>query len=343
MADSWQTHLLAAGARMVGNRATHFGDPEAELRAAADATVLADLSYSGLIRLTGPDRESFLQAQLSNDVTQLASGRAQYSAYCSPKGRVLASLLLWRDPQAHFLQLAADLSEPTRKRLGLFVLRAKVKLEDAEDDFVRIGCAGRQAREHLDRCGLALPSAPFEVCQSDGVTVIALSEQRFELVLAPDLAPDLWNSLAKLALPIGAQAWEGLEIGAGIPTITALTQDQFIPQMLNYDAIGAISFQKGCYPGQEIVARTRYLGKLKRRMVLANVKSKIAPKPADQLYSEQLVDASCGTVVNCAPSPSGGFDLLAVAQIESIEAHSIRWQSLEGPVLTLLPLPYALP
>jgi tRNA-modifying protein YgfZ len=343
MANFWHNHLLALGARMAGNRVTDFGDPEAELRAAADATVLADLSHLGLIRLTGPDRESFLQAQLSNDVTQLALERAQYSAYCSPKGRVLASLLLWQNAGAHFVQLAADLSEPTRKRLALFVLRSKVKLEDAANDLVRIGCAGPQARAELDRCGLALPSAPFEVRQSDGVTVVALSEQRFELALTPDRAPDFWNSLAKLARPVGAQVWESLDISAGIPTVTALTQDQFIPQMLNYDAIGGISFQKGCYPGQEIVARTRYLGKLKRRMLLANLQSTIAPLPADELYSAQFLDAACGTVVNCAPSPSGGFDLLAVAQIESIQSHRIHWKSLEGPALTLLPLPYALP
>ena len=343
MASVWQAHLLGAGARMDGSRVTHFGDPEAELRAAAAGTILADLSHSGLIRLCGPDREEFLQAQLSNDVTQLDLSRAQYSAYCSAKGRMLASLLLWQEEQAHFLQLAADLSEAIRKRLGLFVMRAKVSLEDAAGDLARIGCAGPKARAFLAQCGLTPPSAPLGVWHSDGATLIALSADRFELAIGLDRAPALWNGLAALARPVGARVWEQLDIAAGIPTVTVLSQDQFIPQMLNYDAIGGVSFQKGCYPGQEIVARTRYLGKLKRRMVLANVLSRAEPMPGDELYSEQIVGSPCGTVVNCAPSPNGGFDLLAVAQIESIQAHTLHLKSLEGPALTLLPLPYPLP
>jgi hypothetical protein len=174
-------------------------------------------------------------------------------------------------------------------------------------------------------------------------TTIRLADNRFEIVVQPPHAADLWDRLAKEARPVGAPVWDWLEIRAGIPVITAATQDQFVPQMVNLDLVGGVSFQKGCYPGQEIVARTHYLGRVKRRMYLARAYGRIAPAPGVELYSQDLDGQPSGMVVNAAPAPDGGFDLLAVIQTASAASQPVRLGAPDGPVLDLEPLPYPVP
>jgi folate-binding protein YgfZ len=172
-------------------------------------------------------------------------------------------------------------------------------------------------------------------------TVIRVGEDKFVLVLLPEQAATVWQALRPLATPVGAPVWDWLRLNAGIPMIVAATQEQFVPQMVNLEAIGGVSFQKGCYPGQEIVARSQYLGKLKRRMFLAQVDAEAAP--GDALYSADFEGQTTGTIVNAAPSPLGGFDVLAVAQIESAQTQTLHLKSADGAALRLKPLPYALP
>ncbi|MBI2289829.1 MAG: folate-binding protein YgfZ, partial [Betaproteobacteria bacterium] len=142
------------------------------------------------------------------------------------------------------------------------------------------------------------------------------------------------------AAPVGPAVWDWLDIRAGIPFITPATQDQFVPQMANLDAIGGVSFNKGCYPGQEIVARMHYLGRLKQRMYLASVAADEAPQPGDKLYSADTGEQSCGMIVNAAAAPDGGFDMLAVMQIESAQRGEVHWKSPDGPRLKFSDLPY---
>ncbi len=139
----------------------------------------------------------------------------------------------------------------------------------------------------------------------------------------------------------GGACWDWLKIRAGIPAITLSTQEQFIPQMVNLEAIGGVSFHKGCYPGQEIVARTQYLGKIKRRMYLANIRSVRPVAAGDELFSADMAEQSSGMVVNAAPAPDGGFDVLAVIQTSSVGAGEIYWKTLDGPALKIMPLPYS--
>jgi folate-binding protein YgfZ len=140
---------------------------------------------------------------------------------------------------------------------------------------------------------------------------------------------------------VGNQCWDWLNIRNGIPVITSATQDQFVPQMLNMEIIGAVSFNKGCYPGQEIIARTQHLGMLKRRMYLANIRSENSPQPGEELFSGDVQGQASGMIVNAAASPEGGHDVLAVIQIASAQAEDVHWKSLSGPTLKLLPLPYS--
>lgn len=160
--------------------------------------------------------------------------------------------------------------------------------------------------------------------------------------VAPQHAEALWRQLAALARPAGYPAWEWLTIRAGLPVITAATSDQFVPQTANLDALGGVNFQKGCYTGQEIVARTQYLGRLKERLTLAHVDG-ASPAPGDRLYSAVFGEQSCGAVVNVAPAPGGGHDLLAVLQNAARDSGEVRLGAVDGRRLALLPVPYPLP
>lgn len=329
----------------MGGAVAHFGDAAGELRAAPGGTLLADLSHLGLLRFSGEDAESFLQGQLSCDVKKLGPNTAEYGSYCTAQGRMLAVFLLWVKDGAFFMQLPAEILAPIQKRLGMFVLRSKVKIENASDAWVRMGLAGSGAAALLAEAGLAVPenaegsSGALPAGHSQAATVIALGGGRFEIAAAPEHAPALWDALARDARAVGSGVWNWLEIRAGVPVVLSKTQEQFVPQMANLELIGGVSFQKGCYPGQEIVARTQHLGKLKRRMYLAHLAAECAPAPGDELFSADLEGQASGMIVNSAPSPDGGYDMLAVIRISSAQDHALHWKSREGAALELMPLP----
>ncbi|PZP58123.1 MAG: folate-binding protein [Azospira oryzae] len=343
MHTDWLSYLESRGAHIAEGRVADFGAPSRELEASRDGTVIADLSRYGLLRVTGDDAQPFLHGQLSSDVRALTPRQAQHSSYNTAKGRMLTTFLLWQRSEGYDLQLAAELTEPIRQRLSLFILRAKVRIEDASDACVRLGVSGPGARRLLAPVFGRLPEAELEVVHTGDATLIGLDAQRFELVTLPDQAAALWESLERHVQPVGTPCWEWLQIRAGIPLITPATQDQFVPQMANLDAIGGISFRKGCYPGQEIVARTHYLGKVKRRLYRVHLDGSAAPAPGDELYSPDAGEQSSGVVVNAAPAPGGGYDALAVIQVASAEAGEVHWKTPDGPRLEFLPLPYQVP
>ncbi len=341
MNSTWQGYLQARNAIIQDGCISHYGDAAAELKSARSGTLLADLSHFGLIHFSGDDAKAFLQGQLSCDVRKIDSSNAQYGSYCTPKGRMLASFLIWHG-DGYIMQLPFSLQMAIHKRLSMFVLRAKVELADSSDTLVRMGVAGSRAAALLAEVLGTVPDTHLGVIHSEQGSIIRLAQDRFELVTLPERAPALWEHLSKEATPVGAPCWNWLEIKAGIPVITPATQEQFIPQMANLEAIGGVSFQKGCYPGQEIVARTQYLGKVKRRMYLANIQSLNPVAAGDELFSTDMTGQSSGMVVNAAPSPDGGFDVLAVIQISSVETGKIHWKELDGPTLEIVPLPYSL-
>jgi tRNA-modifying protein YgfZ len=303
------------------------------------ALLFRELPHTGLIRFSGEEARAFLHNQLSCDVAALTFGRSTYGAYCNPKGRVLASFLLWRSEQGLFMQLPSSLREPIQQQLSKFILRSKVKAENFADDPALIGVAGKDAAARLQQVLGAAPTAPHDVVHVDGTTIIRLPVDRYVIAVPSEQAPRLAEALGA-ADQAGPEHWEWLIIRAGIPVILPATQEQFVPQMVNLDLIGGVSFQKGCYPGQEIVARMHYRGTLKQRMVLANVAVADRPQPGDKLYSPSFGEQASGAIVNAARSPESGHDVLAVVQIASAERGDIHWKSLDGPVLKLLPLPY---
>ncbi|OFZ66045.1 MAG: folate-binding protein [Betaproteobacteria bacterium RBG_16_56_24] len=349
MNQDWQNFLSAQHAHIQNGVVSHFGAAGAERLATRGGTVLCDLSQFGTLRVSGVEAESFLQNLLSNDIRDVSSARAQFSSLNSPKGRMLATMLIWRDGDDYLLQLPHVLCEPIRKKLGMYVLRAKVKITDASDEIVSIGLSGADTQQILHARFGELPQLPLGFFSTSSASVIKISDTRFQINTAAQHAPALWATLNQHAQPVGSVCWDWLNIRSGIPVILPQTQEQFVPQMVNLDLAGGVNFKKGCYPGQEIVARMQYLGKLKRRMFLAHIDtlphpdSNETPQPGDELFSADMEGQASGMLVNTAPSPSGGHDVLAVAQTSSREAQTVRWKSLQGAALQFLPLPYTLP
>ena len=341
MIESWKTFLLAQGAAIEADSVQHFGDPAAERRAAAAGTVLADLSQLGVIAFRGDDAATFLQGQLTNDVRALHADGAQWSGYCNPKGRLLGNFLMWRRDEDYCLQLSRDILPGVQKRLSMFILRAKVQARDASDETVRLVVAGANAAGAVHDAMGALPDTAMTSLASEAGQIIRVGADKFVLSVVPSRAEAVWATLKASASPVGAPVWDWLRLNAGIPMIVAATQEQFVPQMVNLEVIGGVNFQKGCYPGQEIVARSQYLGKLKRRMFLAHVDAEAAP--GDSLFSADFEGQATGAIVNAAPAPDGGFDVLAVAQVDSAAAHTLHLKAPDGTPLRLKALPYEIP
>lgn len=303
---------------------------------------LYSLTSASLLVFSGDDARIFLHTQLSSDIAGLAPDKSQYSGYCTPKGRLLASFLLWRNASGYVLQLPTDLSAPILKRLSMYILRSKVKAADASAEYALMGVSGEGAAQALQAIAGNVPEKPHDVAHANGLTLLKLTGERYQIVVPRVREDEVRAALAACAEATDAQHWDWLDIRAGIATILPATQEEFVPQMVNFDAIGAVSFSKGCYPGQEIVARMHYLGKLKQRMVLAHIAADDPPRPGDKLYTADFGAQSSGMIANAAPAPDGGHDVLAVIQTASMHAQAVHLRAPDGPLLELLPLPYSI-
>ena len=346
-----------------------------------DATALADgalawLAGQSVLRLTGDDAVRFLHSQTTNDVEQQAPDEARWHGYCSPKGRLLATMLAWREDASIRLLLPDSVAEAIRKRLTMFVLRSKVRIANESADFVVFGLTGAAGAEALAALQLS-PPAPMKIAirrvsqaqlspdiDADSGTAVSPEPTlaaiglpalptgalegsrapvpRWLLVVPLACAERTWNALRETLAPIDSSLWRWTDVRSGIASIVPATSEQFVPQMLNLEAeaIGAVSFTKGCYPGQEVVARSHYLGKTKRRAFLARVdgsgESGSAQEPAP---GTDVVDASgrpVGAVVLAARSPGGVVDVLHEAQVAAVEQGAL---AVEGRRLKPLELP----
>lgn len=339
---AWNDFLAREGATLDNHAATFAGAP-ADGAALDTGAVAVPLVHLGLLHSAGPDSEVFLHNLFSNDVGNLAPQAVQWSSFNSPKGRMLASFLAWRASEGHHLLLAADIAQMMAKKLSMYILRSKVKLADISAERALVGVAGAQAGSCLQRAGLPLPAADMQTV-ADGVEVIRLDAQRFIVICAADAGAALFSRLmAAGAIKAGTDTWQLAMIRAGIPLITSATQEEFVAQMLNYELIGGVTFQKRCYPGQEIVARTQYLGKLKKRMYRVALPPGLQPQAGHDLYSPAFGEQSAGKLVNVVPLAGGGFEALAVLQSSCAESGEVHYGSTDGPLLDFLDLPYPLP
>lgn len=338
--EIWQAHLQAQGAKIENDCVAHFGNSASELLATASGNVLCDLSHLGLLQLSGADAVTFLQGQVTNDVKLLKGNNAHYTGYCNPKGRLLALFLAFAHADHLHLQLPRPLVEAIAKRLRMYVLRSKVEIKDVSNEVISFGINGLEAASLLASSLGKTPSQDFELLTLENCTVLKLptitSHSRFEIFTSVENAIALWNTLSKHCQVVGRACWDWLDIQAGIPEVYPATQEQFVPQMLNLDALNAINYKKGCYTGQEIVARTHYLGTVKRRTFLAHIAGLASPKAGDKLLDAQGSEA--GQIVRVSPDLDGGFLTLAELRLEAQASGEIRWGNI---ALSFEALPYA--
>jgi tRNA-modifying protein YgfZ len=238
----------------------------------------APLNRYGLLAVTGADARAFLHAQLTKDIEKLAPDRSALAGWCTAKGRLLATMLVIPSPDGFLLHLARDLAPLVTKRLSMFILRSKVKIADESDAWTQYGLWDAD----LNVAGVAWDG---------GTAAVRVGDRRF-LKLGRNAAQDCQGS---------EEAWTLQEIRAGRPWISAATQDQFVPQMVNLELIGGVDFQKGCYPGQEIVARAQYRGEVKRRMVQIKVPDGAALKPGQEFNGGTVVDSTAGEALAVMP------------------------------------------
>ncbi len=314
-------------------RAGAWTAPADQLAALATAPALVRLEELGVIAVSGEDAPKFLQGQLTNDVLELAE-RFTLNGYCTAKGRLIASFHQWRDADSIYLQLPRETLPAVMKRLSMFVLRSKVKLADVSDSIACHGLLGQGAAAALAAAGIAAPQAAWDSVQAGATRIARLpaapgAAERF-LLLGP-----LPAGLAALP-PADAGVWWWSEVDAAVPTVFAATQEKFVPQMINFEVLGGVNFKKGCYPGQEVVARSQYLGKLRRRMAVAHVAAESVAAAADVYAGADPV----GTVVMAAAAPQGGFDLLFESPVEQQLDARLHLGAADGPLLNLRPLPY---
>lgn len=344
MNEQWQGFLQQQGATIENGVVTDFANSQLDFKNINQTTVLVDLSHRGLIKATGEDAEAFLQGQFCNDIKAVDNNHSQLSAYCTPKGRILASFRLFQTADGYFLNMHHDVIAATLKRLRMFVLRSQVVLDDVSDEIVQIGIAGPQAETLLAQQFNTVPSDANAVSQQGALICVRLAGQtpRFEIQGPVDDMQALWSHLSASSVPAASHYWSWLDIQAGLPTVSGPVVEAFVPQMINLHWIDGLSFKKGCYPGQEIVARTHYLGKLKRRMYLAHINTATCPASGDEVQRLSAPEGqAAGKILLSHPAPQGGCDVLVVMQIDAVNADEIIANRDSEAKLDFQDLPYA--
>lgn len=299
--------------------------------------VFAQLEHLGMLTVAGEDAARFLHGQLTQDVESMDSHAARRAGYCNAKGRLYATLMLWRpQPDQVHISAAANSCAFLAKRLSMFVLRAKAKVADASGQVAQIGLWGPRAAQVLQDALLPVPVGDMVVSHFAHGHVTVVGAERYIICVASEHANELTQTLAKAgAQQAEASAWRAQDIVQGIAFVDAATQEQFVPQMINFELIGGVNFKKGCYPGQEVVARSQYLGKLKRRSAIAHAQ---ASAPITQMMDVQAdgKPEPAGVVVN-AERMGAETVLLFESTLAAQDAGGL---SVAGAALQLQPLPY---
>lgn len=303
-----------------------------------------DLSHLGLTSVTGADAATFLQGQLTNDINEVTSEHHQLSGHCTHQGRMIANFRVFSHDGALILQTPSDIQSALLKRLSMFVLRSQVKIENAGDHLVAIGMAGECSANLLKDTFHAIPEATGAAIEENGMSLLRIPGPvpRYEIIGSTSAIKDLWAKYSIQAKPTNGEFWTLMDIRAGIPTVYSNTSEAFVPQMLNMQLIDGVNFSKGCYVGQEVVAKIKYLGELKRRMYLARVDTEQQPLPGDKIFSDSDDKSGkrVGRIVMSSPSPKGGYELLAVVAADSYQK-TLYLGHVAGPVLEFLHMPYA--
>ncbi len=353
MNKEWKQYLQNNGAILTQDSSSieHFGQPEKEQSAIDNGNIITPITGMTYIQASGIDAKTFLQGQLTNDIALIDTQSSQLSGYCNPKGRLLALFRITQHNDGYHLHLPAALLEKIVPRLKMFIMRAKVTLEPAAADVIRIGVSGKDAAEKLSTHVSSLPDNINGVTDENGITIIKHPvkqqnlEARFELIGSREKIQLLWQLLSQDFSPCGSGAWQLLNINAAQPSVVSETVEMFIPQMLNLHVIDGVSFKKGCYPGQEVVARLHYRGKLKRHMQIAQFTSDQPPLPGMPLYPLEGGEEaqSVGNIVQVERLSNHEYRALCVISNEFSTKKVTCLQRDTKAALKLYDLPYDFP
>jgi len=340
MNTNWKSYLQQLNASFSENGDTVFADDPQTSETTPGRCQKMDLSYLGIIRITGDDKLTFLQGQLTNDMRNINNQQSQLGSYCTPKGRMLASFRLFGQDDSWYMVLPRPRLEAILKRLRMFVLMSKVSLEDVSDKFICCGFSGACVAQDLT---IDLPLIADEVKHAEGISFIRVDAQhpRYLAIGQFEDMHDTWQKLDN-AVPASTAFWRLYDIRSGIPTVYEETVEAFIPQMTNLQLLNGVSFTKGCYTGQEIVARMQYLGKLKRRMYPVTFNSTATPHSGDEIYSDTSQSGQgAGKLVDVVRVGDQQYEALAVIEIKNLEEGRLKLVDENGPVLQIIDPPYS--
>lgn len=343
MNNDWKDFLLTNGAQLLENGTVRFNDEATDHQKALDTDIICDLSHFSTLVIAGEDAKSFMQGQFTNDVEQVDKSTSQLSAFCNNKGRMIANFRLFEHNSNYFLTLKNDLVELSIQHLQNYILRAQVVVQDVSDQLIHLGVSGDNAKVLLSPFIADINDEVDSISFNDSYVAIRIagSTPRYEVFCSGEHAQRLWEKVAQQAEAVNSSSWDYLNIQAGLPTIDANTSEVFVPQMANMELINGVSFTKGCFTGQEIVARMHYLGKLKKRCYKVHIASEIKPETGDKLFAEDAkAGQNTGSIIQAEKNPESGYDALAVIQIADTES-SLFLNNVDGPVVTVKQLPYS--
>lgn len=328
----WRLFLATRGASL--DETGRTGPPGTRGESRSKSAAIADLSHLSAIELTGADAAAFLHGQLTSDVAGLGQDRAQISAWCNAKGRVIAIVLLLRLRDRYLLLLPQEQCAAFTKRLRIYVLHADVRISDRTDECVRVGVMAGVGHDLPAAGGIAAP-VPWEIVEQDGTLFLRLpdTDRTRRLLVCGELAPmqALWPRLETEFEHVTAKGWQLHDILAGIPWLGPALSEEFLPQELGLETLGGLSLAKGCYPGQEIIARVHFRGRPKRGLCHFTVEADTPPAPATPIYMAGKEPRVVGSVIGAETVAGGLQSGLAVCASEVAADSDLKLATPDGP------------
>ena len=327
-----------------------FGHSELERFMIKNGPVVTSLTHQALIKVSGSEALTFLQAQLTSDINAVSDTQAQFSAYCDPQGQVLANFLVFKYKGDFYLNFDASLRESILKRLTMFVLRSDVQLTEVSNELIQVGFAGEFGdldvqRRLSTKVKDTFESGRIEVEGMQDIIVVKVPGpyHKYALFGPADQMINAWKKIRDNSDVTNNYDWNLLNIAAGVPEVTSETSGKFTAQFFNLDKFDAINFKKGCFPGQEIIARIHYRGKVTKRMLRIHLNEVISLLPGDALaLKDQNEKTHKLTIINANPDVFNGTLCLAIGTLKSLEAIEGDLVTESGEAAVIEPLPYSI-
>lgn len=346
MNNDWKNYLLSKGAQHTEENAFRFDDDASSNLKADNTDIICDLSQFSTLVIAGDDATDFMQGQFTNDTEKVDDNNSQLNAFCNNKGRMIANFRLFRYQQNYFFSLKNTLVEQSIQHLQNYILRSQVAIQDVSEQLIHLGISGKNAEKLLSPF-IEINNLEIDsVSQNENYIIIRAADShgkspRYEIFCSFEHATKLWEAVSTSAEAVNSATWNYLNIQAGLPFIDSNTSEEFVPQMANMDLVNGVSFTKGCFTGQEIVARMHYLGKLKKRCFKVHIASEDKPETGDKLFAENAkAGQNTGMIIQAEKNPESGYDALAVLQIADTESN-LFLNDADGPVVTVKELPYS--